>query len=171
MSKISDNLSSYLSDLPIRVDDQVEKIIEIIDCFDQMKINRAKLIWMKNLCKFIPNRRNTFCVFGDENENFINALKEFQQFQYTCSAHKDENQYNFLAFEKSGDEIKISEKKECFSCEVRYKLEKTPVWLFIQVIGTIFPHEIPTSFSFDGQRNQLLNAMIFEKRHFREIFY
>ena len=66
---------------------------------------------MKKLCQFIPNRRNTFCVFGDENENFINALKEFQQFQYTCSARKDENLYDFLTFEMSGDKIKICEKK------------------------------------------------------------
>ena len=113
-----------MSDLPVRFKDQVEKIIEIIDCFDQMKINRAKLIWLKNLCKFIPNRRNTFCVFGDENENFINALKKFQQFQYTCSAHKDENQYNFLAFEKSGDEVKISEKNIVFHVKVGASLRK-----------------------------------------------
>ena len=64
----------------------------------------------------------------------LSILKVFQQFIKVCSAHTDENQYDFLKFEKSGDEIKISEKKDSFSCEFRYKLKKTPVWLFIQVI-------------------------------------
>ena len=44
----------------------------------------------------------------------ILTLKEFQQFINVCSAHTDENQFDFLTFEKSCDEIKISEKKYRF---------------------------------------------------------
>ena len=58
------------------------------ETFDQMKIKKAKLIWLKNLCKFIPNRRYTFCVFGDENENFINALKVDYRYQIRDQQHR-----------------------------------------------------------------------------------
>ena len=63
-------------------------------------------------------------MFGHRERYFINTLKEFQQFTNNYSAHTDENQYDFLTFEKSGNEIKISGKKIVFHVKFGTSLRK-----------------------------------------------
>ena len=122
-SKLSKNILINLKNSDIK-----EKIASIIGFIDSNNWNKAKSIWLLDVCKLCvsqdENGNHSICTFGTEMERFINFIKPIQSFesQVVCNnqlcMRSLTRTINDLYLSKVGEDVVFNFflKKKCSYC-------------------------------------------------------
>ena len=181
-SKLSKNILINLKNSEIK-----EKIASIIGFIDSNNWNKAKSIWLLDVCKIFvsqdENGNHSICTFGTEMELFINFIKPIQSFesQVVCNNQlcMRSSTINDLYFSKVGEDVVLNFflKEKCSYCSHQLSISNNfngvPPYHFIEsdIRDKLNVHQLPNEISFgEGKMYKFICTTYCKRQHFRSIF-
>ena len=108
---MSDNCFQKISSLR-----QPQKFFDIIDCIDKKKWDKAKTIWLVDICNKIPlgEKKRKINVYGGEYEHFLQYIIQNQKYisNQKC-LNPSCSQKNPKKFECKDFNFNLNKKKYC----------------------------------------------------------
>ena len=138
-ANLSSNALNYLKNT-----ESMKNILKIIDCIEDCKWNRAKTIWLFDICQRKKNS-SRICTFGSEYEHFTQFIAFMQTFKSTeiceiCNLDQSPKEQNYLFFTKEHNDIILNLQEELFCKTCQNKIHRKiaflsgePAWLVCEI--------------------------------------
>ena len=187
VSKILDqNIINILEEHRNSQNQLITIINEIIYLIGSRQWNRAKSLWIIDVCRLRPDAKNEFDCYGNEYRLFVHYVRCLQEFKYYCS-NKKCFQFNVsiewateIFFKRHQDNSVRYLTLKCHHCSeiLLIRFTFTPPWLLIETEyneskGLICFEYLPKIVCIDNQNLQLLCATVGSMNsfaHFKSYF-
>ena len=184
VSKLSGYVLRYLQTSELQAN---KDIISIIKSINELNWNRAKTIWLFNVCKRkIDFNAKSMCTFGSEYDFFYKPISFMQRFQMfekclKCNKEKSPKEQNYLFFTENNGNLLLNKhaQKFCTSCGNDIQIDFNfvlgfPCWLICEIEPelTIYIDNLPKIIPIKDKNYKLLAATYHNGfNHFLGIFF